>query len=176
MLYISLTLLSMTIFFILIFKYLKDRGKKYDAQALTKLLSILMFFISIDSLYYSLLYSSEHRFLPEILFFRLSNPIMQILSKLGVFISTILVVHFLMEKRIEKIKLNEDSLGELEKLNHILEEKALELEGSQDDLQKKVEELERFNTIAKEREASMVQLIEKIEKLEKKIKKEQKKQ
>ena len=76
-----------------------------------------------------------------------------------------------MENRIEEFKNKDDSFGKLEKLNHELEKRAKELEMSQDVLQRKVEELERFNDIAKQREGKMVELIEKIEVLEKKLRK-----
>ena len=62
-------------------------------------------------------------------------------------------------------------MKKLELMNKELEKRAEQLQESQETLQKKVHELERFNAIAKERETKMLQLIKKIEVLETKLQK-----
>ena len=125
----------------------------------------------MDAFYYTLLYASQYRFLPESIFFRLSIPSLQVLPKFGIFVATILLVHFIFDKKIEKFKDKEMGMKKLELMNKELEKRAQELQDSQGTLQKKVNELERFNTIAKERETKMLNLIKKIEVLETKMQK-----
>lgn len=168
---VSISLLTLVIFFMLALKYFKDKHINYRTHALTKLLAILTFFIFLDSSYYSFLYASQYGYISSKLFFMLLEPAAQLFPKLGIFLSVVFTVHFIMEKHIEKFKDNEESLQTLESLNGELEKKAMQLESSQGILQKKVQELERFNQIAKSREESMVELIKKIEFLEKKLNK-----
>ncbi len=168
---ISISLLSISIFFILMYKYFKDSNKMHRVHALTRLLAILAFFLFLDGLYYILYYTSQYGILSNEIFYSMTETNLRLLPQLGIFISTVLIVHFVMENRIEEFKNKDESFGKLEKLNHELEKRAKELETSQDVLQRKIEELERFNDIAKQREVKMVELIEKIEFLEKKLRK-----
>jgi hypothetical protein len=167
---ISITALSFILFVLLMHKFIKDKHKKYSTHSLTKLLAVLTFFLFVDGAYYSILFASQYGYISSKYFFVLSDIRYQIIPKLGIFISAVFIVHFIMEKRIEEFKKKEDSLEELEKLNHELEKKAADMESSQDNLQKKVVELEKFNDIAKSREENMVELIKKIELLESKLK------
>ena len=80
-----------------------------------------------------------------------------------------------MEKRIEEFKNNEKALFKLEKLNKELETRTKKMETFQEKQEKKLHELERFNDIAKKREAKMLDLIKKINILEAKLKKKRKK-
>ena len=89
----------------------------------------------------------------------------------GIFISTILIVHFIMGNHIEKLKTREETFHLLHGLNHELEKRAKELESSQEMLQRKVQELERYNEIAKERELKMLSLIKKEENIEENLRK-----
>ena len=125
----------------------------------------------MDAFYYTLLYASQYRLLPESIFFRLSIPSLQVLPKFGIFVATILLVHFIFDKKIEKFKDKETGMRKLELMNKELEKRAEELQDSQATLQEKVHELEKFNTIAKERETKMLNLIKKIEVLETKMQK-----
>lgn len=138
---------------------------------MTKLLALLTFFLFVDAFYYTLLYASQYRLLPESIFFRLSIPSLQVLPKFGIFVATILLVHFIFDKKIEKFKDKETGMRKLELMNKELEKRAEELQDSQATLQEKVHELEKFNTIAKERETKMLNLIKKIEVLETKLQK-----
>ncbi len=169
--YFSLSLLSLIISILLFNKFFKDKKEKYEIHSMTKLLALLTFFLFTDSFYYTLLYGSQYRFLPESIFFKLSIPSLQVLPKLGIFIATIVLVHFIFDKKIEKFRDREKGIKKLELMNKELEKKAEELQDSQDILRKKVNELERFNTIAKERETKMLNLIKKIEVLEEKLEK-----
>jgi hypothetical protein len=168
---LSISLLSFILFSILLHKYLSEPNKKYRIHALTKLLIALTFFLFIDGAYYSLLFATQYQLLWPSLFFILTEPQFQIIPKLGIFISAVFVVYFIMEKHIEEFKNKEDTLNLLEKLNHELEKKAEDMESAQDHLQKKVIELEKFNDIAKTREQKMIDLIGKIELLETQLKK-----
>ncbi len=169
--YFSLSLLSLVISVLLFNKFFKDKNENFEIHALTKALAILTFFLFVDAFYYTLLYASQHNFLPQNIFFRLSVPSFQVLPKFGIFVATILLVHFIFDKKIEQFKDRETGIRKLELMNKELEKRAEELQGSQATLQKKVHELERFNTIAKERETKMLQLIKKIEVLETKLQK-----
>ncbi len=166
----SISLLSLILFSMLLKKYLKDKHKNFSTHSLTKLLASLTFFLFIDGFYYSILYMSQYGIISSKLFYDLSNIYVELLPKLGIFISSVMIVHFLMEKRIEEFKTKEESLEELQKLNQELEKKAIDMEQNQDKLQKKLLELERFNDIAKSREENMLNLIKKIELLENKLK------
>jgi hypothetical protein len=168
---LSISLLSFILFSILLHKYTSEPNKRYRIHALTKLLIALTFFLFIDGIYYSLLFATQYRLIWPNLFFILTEPQFQIIPKLGIFISAVFVVQFIMEKHIEEFKNKEDNLVLLEKLNHELEKKAAGMESAQEHLQKKVIELEKFNDIAKTREQKMVDLIEKIEVLETRLKK-----
>jgi len=75
-----------------------------------------------------------------------------------------------MENRIEEFGNKETAFDKLLRLNAELSKKAEEMETTHEVLQKKVQELERYNEIAKMREAKMVVLIKKIEYLESKLK------
>lgn len=167
----SITILSLIITFLLLHKHLKDKDKKYATHSLTILLYILSFFIFIDGFYHSLLYLSQFGFISQKIFFVLTSYHIQLLPKLGIFIASVFIVHFLMEKRIEDFKIKEDSLAKLKKYNFELETKLKETEKIQDTLFKKTQELEKYNEIAKQREEKMYELMKKIETLEKKIKK-----
>ena len=166
----SITLLSMIIFFLLLYKYNKEPNKQLRIHALTKLLLVLTFFLLIDGLYYSLLYLSQYRLIPEWIYPYLTETNLLIIPKLGIFISTILVTHFLMENRIEEFGNKETAFDKLLRLNAELSKRAEEMESTHETMQKKVEELEKYNEIAKMREAKMVVLIKKIEYLESKLK------
>ena len=166
----SITLLSTILFFLLLYKYNKEPNKQLRIHALTKLLLVLTFFLVVDGLYYSLLYLSQYSWIPEGIFSYLTETNLLIIPKLGIFISTILVTHFLMENRIEEFGNKETAFDKLLRLNAELSKKAEEMETTHEVLQKKVQELERYNEIAKMREAKMVVLIKKIEYLESKLK------
>lgn len=172
-LFISLTIsfLSLVIFVMLTLKYFMDKNKSLRTHALTRLLAIVTLFIMVDSVYYTLFYASQYGYLPQVLYYRLSSPFIELVPKIGIFISVVFTIHFLMEKHIERFKSAEESLITLESMNKELDKKARDLESSQDNLQKKVLELEKFNEIAKSREESMLDLIKKIEVLENKLNK-----
>jgi uncharacterized membrane protein (DUF106 family) len=167
----SITILSLIIFFLLLHKYLNTKHKNYVVHSITKMLSVLAFFLFIEGLYSSLLYTSQYNLISPGFYYALSGTYLEVVPRVGIFITAIFIIHFLMEKRIEQFKNNEDTLGKLQKLNHELEKRAKELQTTQNTLQTKVLELERFNLIAKDREAGMLDLIKKIEILETKLKK-----
>ena len=125
----------------------------------------------LDAFYYTLLYGAQYGFLPQNIFYKLSIPSYQVLPKFGIFVATIFLVHFIFDKKIEQLKDKETGMQKLELMNKELEKRAEELQDSQNLLQQKVHDLEKFNTIAKERETKMLQLIKKIEVLETKLQK-----
>ena len=168
LIYFSFSLLSLITFILLVSSYIKDGKKRYSIHSLTRLLVVLTFFTFITGLYNFILRLSQQGFLPISLFYSLSNTSIELIPNLGILVSTILIVHFIMEKRIEEFKKKEDTIVELHKLNHELEKKATELEHSEEILQKKVMELERFSDVAKQREEKMISLIKKVEELENK--------
>ncbi|MBT3463980.1 hypothetical protein HN451_03260, partial [archaeon] len=96
--------------------------------------------------------------------------IIQIISKVGVFGSIVFLAHFAYDKKFEELKDKEHSVLELKEINKQLEIKTLEMERSQAMQERKLKELERFNTIAKEREAKMMKLLKKADKIERKLK------
>ncbi|MEM2138588.1 MAG: hypothetical protein QXM96_00325 [Candidatus Woesearchaeota archaeon] len=167
----SITLLSLIACFYLIYHYFKDRKKNYSTHALIRMLYVLTFFIFIDNLYHSFLTLSQYNIINEKYFYFLSSLNLQILPKIGIFISSVFLIHFIMEKRIEEFKSKEDSLNELKILNQELEKKVIQSEKAQESLEKKMHEVEKYNEIAKEREQKMIELMKKIDILENKIKK-----
>ena len=171
--YFSLSLLSLTISLLLMYKYLKDTKKNYRIYAITKALSFLTFFIFVDGLYYAIMFSAQYNLFPLSVFITLSNPAMQVLTKLGIFISTVFIVYFIFNKNIEVLKDREANFARLQQYNKELQRRAHELEASQGSLKRKVWELERFNEIAQSRELKMIDLIKKIEYLESKMRKKE---
>jgi hypothetical protein len=169
--YLCLSILSLVVLVLLIHKYLVDDNKKSAVHTITRMLSIMTFFLLFDSIINLILYASQLRLLPVYMFIIFSSYKIELITKLGIFFSTIVIVHFLMEKRIEQFKDHETSLMKLQTLNHELEKKTKELEYSHETLQKKLHQLESFNEIAKHREVKMLSLIKKIEDLEKQLKK-----
>jgi len=168
--YLCLTILNFIIFSLLIHKYATDTHKKSNAHNVTKLLAILTFFLLLDSMYQFFLHASQRRIFSPSLYIRLSNPKIELGVSIGLFLSLVMIVHFLMEKRIEQLRDNEKSIDKLQMLNHELEKKTKELEHNQEVQERKLDELERFNKIAHQREAKMLGLIRKIEELEAQIK------
>jgi len=166
--YVIISLLTLVLFALLSFKYFKDRNINYRTHSLTKLLLFLIFFLFMDSFIFLLE-------TPDTLLYTHLNPIFDLISKGGIFFSLVLITHFLMERRIEEFKNNEKALFKLEKLNKELETKTKKMETFQEKQEKKLHELERFNEIAKKREAKMIDLIKKINILEAKLKKKRKK-
>ena len=132
-----------------------------------------MLFLFLDSLYHSALLLKDYGAITASFYTKLANPVFPVLIKLGIFISMIFIVHFIMGKNIEYFKNIESSLSKLQTLKHELEKRAHELEGSKQVLETKVHELEKYNEIERERETKMMHLIKKIELLEGKIKKKQ---
>lgn len=166
----SITILSLIVFLYLLYHYFKDKDKKYATHSLIRLLYILAFFIFIDSLYNSFVFLSQFGFINQKIFFVLNTINFKVLPKIGIFLSNVFLIHFIMEKRIDLFKSNEDKLKELKEFNLELEKKLIENKKTQEILEKKALELERYNEIAKEREQKMLKLMKKIEKLEEGIK------
>ena len=167
--YLSIGILSTLMLLLLLFKYIKDNHQKYGIHALTRMLIILTFFLALDGVYNYFLYASKIQLISPKLFVIFSEPGVMIWPNLGIFISSVVMVHFILEKRIELFKENEISLTKLVKLNKELEVKAHELEKEHEFLQSRIFELEKHNEIAKDREKKMMDLLKKVDALEKQL-------
>jgi sensor histidine kinase YesM len=162
-------LLSLVVFILLLHKYFSDRHSHPNVSKLTKTLSLLAFFIALDSLFFCLSYWGTIGLNPLITSF-FSEKGAQLFSGFGVFLSLISLAYFLLEKNIETFRESEEELKKLQDLNKQLEIRAKEIEISQEMQQKKILELEKFNEVAKDREIKMMEIIKKIEKVETKMK------
>jgi hypothetical protein len=167
--YLIISLITLILMFLLGKKYFKHIESNHRINELTKVLLILLAFLFIDSTY--LVYSYVQGFVNP---FITTNKTFEIFTKIGVFLSIIPMAYFILSKKIEELRDQEVSFSNLKKLNHELEQKAREMEDSQNKQQHKLQELERFNDIAKSREAKMLDLIKKIEDLEQKLEKKKK--
>ena len=162
-------LLSIVVFILLVHKFFSDRHKHLNVSKLTKTLSLLAFFIALDSLFFCLSYWGTIGLNPLVKSF-FSEIGAQLFSGVGVFLSLVSLAYFILEKNIETFKESEEELKKLQTLNRQLEVRAKEIEVSQEQQQKKIMELEKFNEVAKEREIKMMEIIKKIEKVETKMK------
>lgn len=163
-------LLGLTVLVYLSYKFLKDKYMNLRTHDLTKILIFLVGFLFLEDTYSAIYTASYYGILPTKVFLFMSNAPLRTVIPLGIFISLVVLVHFIFDNRIEELRNNELAVRKLSKLNHELEEKARALEVDQEKLNTKVHELERFNDVAKRREESMVDLIKKIEKLENQLK------
>ncbi|MFH2020567.1 MAG: hypothetical protein ABIJ34_04085 [archaeon] len=161
-------LLSFVIFILLVTKFIGDNKKDYTIHRLTKTLAFLAFFMFLDNIFYCVSYFTGLGLSDKIsdLF---SSTGFQFFSTLGIFISLVLLTYFIFDKRIEHLKRSEDDLTLMQELNMHLEKKAKELESAHEQQHNKIVELEKFNEIAKEREAKMRELTKKIESLKGKM-------
>jgi len=172
--YLVFSLLCLMTFSLLVYKLSKGTEKHYTINSVARILASMTFFLFLTGVYNFFLKLSQYSLISPVIYYRLTNINVELVPNLGILVSTIFLVYFIMQNKIEEFKRKEDSLLELGKLNHELEVKALEMESSQEKLQKKIFELEKYNDIAKDREKKMVDLIQKIEVLEQKIKKNRK--
>ncbi len=169
--YLTFSILCLITFILLLQKLINDRGKHYTITSITRILALMTFFLFLTGCYNFVLKASQFGLISQTVYYRIIGLNVELIPNLGILVSTIFLVYFIMQNKIEEFKKKEDSLIELDKFNHDLEKKAVELESSQEKLQKKVVELEKYNEIAKDREKTMIDLIKKIDTLEKKVKK-----
>lgn len=163
--YVIISIISAVIFGMLSFKFFKS-SKKLIVTKLAKTILLMLFFIFLDGFFNSLTYFlgiTSHA-----LFY--SNEIVQIISKLGIFVSIALLAYLVYEGRFEELKDKEVSVLELQSLNKELEFRTKQMEESQKIQETKLKELEKFNQIAKERETKMMNLLKKVDKIEGKLK------
>ena len=164
--YVIISIISLVLFVMLSVRFFKE-SEKLIITNITKVILLMLFFIFLDSFFNSLTYFlgiTSHA-----VFY--SNEIVQLISKLGIFVSISFLAYFVYARKFEELKQKEISVFELQSLNKELESKTKEMEISQEQQEKKLKELEKFNEIAKQREMKMMSLIKKIDKIEKKIKK-----
>ncbi|MBT3721725.1 hypothetical protein HN789_04920 [archaeon] len=161
--HVIISIISVVLFVMLSLRFFKE-SKALITTRLTKVLLFLLFFLFLDGFFNTMTY-----FVGTFTMFY-STEIIQIISKVGVFGSIVFLAHFAYDKKFEELKDKEHSVLELKEINKQLEIKTLEMERSQAMQERKLKELERFNTIAKEREAKMMKLLKKADKIERKLK------
>ncbi|NTV24232.1 MAG: hypothetical protein HGA85_07755 [Nanoarchaeota archaeon] len=167
LLHFVFTMLSLISFALVTTKFLKYRKKKYSTHSIIRMISLQTLFLFVVGLYNLILYASQYRYISPMFFYAMSGQALQLIPNFAVLMTTVVIVYFIMEKKIEEFTNHEDSLNQLQSLNHELVKRANELETSHNQLQRKVVELEKFNEIAKSREEKMIALAKKIEVLEK---------
>ena len=158
--HLSFTILSTYLFTIILYKYIKY--KHYSVHSLTRTLAVVTFFLTIVGLYNTTCYMSKYGFLSASIFSTLREPSTQLIPIIGMFVSSVSLVYFIFERRIEEFSNNEELIKRLAHMNSELGEKDIILKMTEENLRDKIKELERYMNIAKEREKRLFTLESKL--------------